>query len=51
MVKIPLSELKKLYEQCKYFENEVTVLQKEVTFYRKTAGKITKNTVALALAD
>lgn len=51
MVKIPLNELRKLFEQYKHYENEVAILQKEVNFYRKTAGKPTKNTVALALAD
>ena len=51
MVKIPLNELKKLFEQYKHYENEVALLQKEVNFYRKTAGKPTKNTVAMALAD
>lgn len=51
MIKIPLNELKKLYDQYKLYENEVSLLQKELNFYRKTASKNSKNSVALALAD
>ncbi len=51
MVKIPLNELKKMYEQCRHYEEEVEVLQKELNFYRKTASKNNRNSVALALAD
>jgi hypothetical protein len=51
MVKIPLNELKKMYEQCRHYEEEVEVLQKELNFYRKTASKNNRNSVALALAE